>query len=626
MKRRLAAILAADVVGYSRLMGEDEAGTLAAITAHRKELIDPKVRQYNGRTVKLMGDGALMEFASAVDAVAFAVDVQEAMAECNQEVPEKRRIIYRIGINIGDIIVEGDDIYGDGVNVAARLEEREPGGVCIARNVFNQVQGKLDLTFEQLGEKAVKNIAKPVSVYRINLDDKAAALVTPVAQKAVKPDRRWRPVATAAAAVLVLALGGAFWWQPWAPDVESASVERMALPDKPSIAVLAFDNLSGDPRQDYFSDGLSENVITELSRFTDLFVIARNSSFQYKGKNVDVRQIGRELGVRYILEGSVQRSSDQVRVTVQLINAVSGGHVWSERYDRPLTDLFEIQDDLTRQIAAAVGTAYGGAIPRVEVGQDTEEASKRFQAYDLLLRGINSIEKFTKEDIQQGREFLLKAVELDPDYAKAYAKLAISYFLDYAVIGASKGKDALPQVTRYARLAVEADRTEPWAYWAQAYSHLYSQENHDAALQDFEKALAFNPNDADILSEYGWTLCWAGRAEDGLQHVQEAMRLNPHYPDWYLNNLATCYVLLRDHKNVIATIARKSQQLDDKRAYLAASYARTGQMDKAKEQVRVLLEKDPDLTIGRYVATRRFKRSEDRDYFAKSLELAGLPK
>jgi len=313
LARRLTTILAADVVGYGRLVGEDEAGTLAAVKSLRRELIKPKELQYQGRTVKLMGDGALMEFASVVDAVTFAVEVQAAMAERNLEVPEDRRLVYRIGINIGDIIVEGDDIFGDGVNLAARLEGLcEPGGIYVSRNVVEQVKGTLDLTFDDLGEKDVKNIAEPVAVYRVGLDDKAARLVTKLAPGGMTPRRRWWPMPAAVVAVLVLAGGGVLWWQSGQPREEPAVVENTALPlpDKPSVAVLTFANLSDDPSLEYFADGMTEGLITDLSKISGLFVIARNSSFAYKGQQVELHQVAEDLGVRYVLEGSVRRVGD----------------------------------------------------------------------------------------------------------------------------------------------------------------------------------------------------------------------------------------------------------------------------------------------------------------------------
>jgi TolB-like protein/class 3 adenylate cyclase len=398
MQRKLTTILATDVVGYSRLMGEDEAGTLDALKTHRRELLDPKAAQYGGRTIKLMGDGALMEFASVVDAVAFAVEIQCALRDYNADLPGDKRIDYRVGINIGDVIVEGDDIYGDGVNVAARLEgQAEPGGICMARNVYNQVKGKLDLTFEHMGEKEVKNIAEPVSIYRLLLDEKAAALVTPVVRETAKGASQWWPVAAATAVVLLLAAGGVFWWQPWKPEVEPASMERMAfpLPDKPSIAVLPFTNLSDDPNQEYFGDGLAEDLITDLSRISGLFVIARNSSFSYKGQQVKVRQVAEELGVRYVLEGSVRRAGNQVRINAQLIDATTGGHVWAERYDRDLNDIFKLQDEVIGNIVSALAIEL---TDKEKAGRKTREKTGNLQAHEYFLRGKQHLGRFTTKD------------------------------------------------------------------------------------------------------------------------------------------------------------------------------------------------------------------------------------
>ena len=356
-QRRLLAVLSSDVVGYSRLMGRDEAGTLSALKAHRQQIVEPKAAQYRGRTVKLMGDGALMEFGSVVDAVRFAVEFQCAMRESNAGVPEDRQILYRIGINIGDIIVDGDDIHGDGVNIAARLQGlAEPGGICVARNVYNQIKGKLDLDLEHLGEKNVKNIAEPVTVYRIVLDDKAAALVTPVAGAPARVARARRWQAAAAAVVVVSALGALLWWQPWKPEFPPASIERMAqpLPDKPSIAVLPFDNLGGDSQQTYFAEGMAEDLITDLSHLSGIFVIARNSSWAYKDKPTKVQQIAEDLGVRYVLEGSVRRDGELIRINAQLIDALNGHHVWADRYDGSAAEVFALQDKVIRQIVAAL--------------------------------------------------------------------------------------------------------------------------------------------------------------------------------------------------------------------------------------------------------------------------------
>ncbi len=340
VERRLTTILAADVVGYSRLMATDDAGTLTSLKALRRELFEPKTAEYHGRVVKLMGDGTLMEFGSVVDAVTFAVDVQRAMALRNTDVPEDQRITYRIGINIGDIIVEDEDIYGDGVNVAARLEGlAEPGGICVSRTVFNHVQGKVDLGFEDLGEREVKNIPKPVQVFKVLLDSPTTKH-TAVAVAKARRSLRW-PLVAGGLIVSVIVAGLALWQRPWEPREEPASEANMAfpLPDKPSIAVLPFNNMSDDASQEYFADGMTEDLITDLSKISGLFVISRNSAFTYKGKVVKVRQVAEELGVRYVLEGSVRRAGDEVRINAQLIDATTGGHLWAERFDGTLADV-----------------------------------------------------------------------------------------------------------------------------------------------------------------------------------------------------------------------------------------------------------------------------------------------
>jgi adenylate cyclase len=342
--RKLAAILEADMVGFSRLIGADEAGTIARQKAHRRELIDPKIAEHKGRIVKTTGDGLLVEFSSAVDAVLCAVEIQRAITAREADVPKERRIAYRCGINLGEIVIDGDDILGDGVNVAARLEAlAEPGGIRISDTVFKNVKGKLDLGFADLGPQKVKNIAEPVPTYRVLLDPADVGKLVKA-----KPIRLagWRWPALAAAVVLMLSLASVTWWRSWVPEVEPASMERMAfpLPDRPSIAVLPFANLTGDPKQDYVADGMTETLISTLSKIPELFIISRNSSFTYKGKAVKVQQVAEELGVKYVLEGSLQQAAENIRITVQLIDAVKGNHLWSESYDRKFEDLFKLQD------------------------------------------------------------------------------------------------------------------------------------------------------------------------------------------------------------------------------------------------------------------------------------------
>jgi TolB-like protein/class 3 adenylate cyclase len=417
--RRLAAIMAVDVVGYSRLIGADEAGTLARVKAHRVELAEPLIAEYHGRVVKLTGDGALVEFASAVDAVECAVAIQSGMAEREAAEAEERRIRYRIGINVGDIVLEDGDIFGDGVNVAARLEGlAEPGGICIARNVYNQVKGKLDLTFEPMGEHRVKNIAEPVAVYRVLPGPGATAKMRPMA--IARALRRYRLAAIAAAVLLLLVAGATGWYSYWRPDGPLPS-------DQPSIAVLSFDNLSGDAATGRLADGITEDIITDLARFAYLDVIARNSTLPYKDKPVDVRQIGKELNVRYVLEGSIQRQAERVRVTAQLIDAAAGAHVWSERWDRPAQDVFAVQTELAESVANRIG---GHGLVEA-AGRETAKRKRpeNLTAYDLYLLGIEAKHRLTEESLQEAVRLFQRALELDPQLARAWTGLAWAYVL-----------------------------------------------------------------------------------------------------------------------------------------------------------------------------------------------------
>jgi TolB-like protein/class 3 adenylate cyclase len=591
LKRRLTTILAADVVGYSRLMGEDDAGTLTTLKTLRRELVKPKEIQYRGRTVKLMGDGALMEFASVVDAVAFAVEIQVVMAERHEEVPEDRRIVYRMGINIGDIIVEGDDIYGDGVNVAARLEGLcDPGGVCVSRNVFNQVKGKLDLTFEHLGEKEVKNIAEPVSVYRVVLDDKAAAIVTPLVQEAARPKHRRWPVVAGAVVVSIVAVGGALWWQPWKPDVELASVEHMAfpLPDKPSIAVLPFNNLSDDQSQDYFTDGMTEDLITDLSKISGLFVISRNSSFSYKGQRVKVRQVAEELGVRYVLEGSVRRAGEEVRINAQLIDATTGGHLWAERYDGTLEDIFDLQDKVTAQIVAALKVSLTGE----EVAEQERHQTENAVAHDAYLQGWALYKLGSLEDFKRALPFLKSAVELDSDYAQAHAALAALY-LDILERGwAFDLNMPSSRAEEFANkhLEVALQRPTPLAYAVSARMML-SYGLADLALAEAEQAVALDGNDAAALAGLADVLIRTDRPAEALESIERALRLDPHHPPDYLVTLGGALFGLERFEEALSAFERAIQRIPDNvvpRIYRAAALAFLGRIEEADDAIEAV--------------------------------------
>jgi len=621
MERKLVAILAADVVGYSRLMELDEAGTLAALKVHRQELIDPEIAEHRGRLFKLMGDGALVEFASVVDAVTCAVAIQDGMAARNRDLAEDRRIEFRIGVHLGDVMVEDDDLYGDGVNVAARLEGlAEPGGICISQQAYDQIETKLDLAYEDLGEQQVKNIARPLHSYRV----RRAGAVPPAPKTAKR--RGWsatRIAGSAAVVVLVVAGVALGWWQPWKPVFEPASVERMAfpLPERPSIAVLPFDNMSGDPEQEYFADGITENIITELSRFPSLFVIARNSTFTYKGRAVKVQQVSEELGVRYVLEGSVQRSNERIRISVQLIDATTGHHLWAERYDSDLDDFFAVQDETTEQIVATLATERGELADAWQK-RTARKGTESLEAYDLELRGSQIASGYTKEAFARGKELYEKAIAADPDYARPYAHLALT--LVWEVYSKWAPEESLNRAVDLAKEAIARDDGEAWGHWALGAAYLKLGQ-YERAVAEYEKALALNPNDADVLAETSFLLAWVGRAEEGIENVKTAMRLNPRYGDWYLWGLGVAYYDAHKYEEAAATLAsRKSPNLKSN-LYLAAAYAQLGRQSEATATVRNILEDNPDSSIELWGRAQPYQNEADLNHYIDGLRKAGLP-
>jgi len=626
LARRLTTILAADVVGYSRLMGRDEAGTLAALNALRRQLIKPKELQYHGRTVKLMGDGVLMEFASVVDAVSFAVEVQMAMREGNAAVPEDLQIVYRMGINIGDIIVEGDDIYGNGVNVAARLEGLcEPGGVCVSRDVFSQVKGKLDLGFEHLGEREVKNIAEPVTVYRVVLDGKAAALVTPVVHAAgTRGPGRW-PIVAAGLSLSLLGIAGLAWWQPWAPAAQHASVERMAfpLPDKPSIAVLPFKNISDDSSQEYFADGMTEDLITDLSKISGLFVIARNSSFVYKDRPVEVRQVAEDLGVRYVLEGSVRRIGDQVRINTQLIDATTGGHVWAERYDRELDNIFAVQDAIIERVVQAL-ELHLTAAEQEQQGDKPQTTS--LEAYDLVLRARKLMTRFDRKAANEARDLLQRAIEIDPAYAEAYSFLGFYYFDEWRVWGVKRDQN-LSRALDLATTAVELSPSDPAPHVLSALVHQWRGE-FDAANAQADTAIALEPKDAITLSNLGSMLVYAGRAEQARSAMEQAIRLDPFHPPNYLEWLANAYWLIGDSAQCV-DLAERGIALDPDyvslHVVLAVCYAALGRDAEAQAAAAEILRIKPRFTLKAYSSYVPYADDGDQQRRVDLLRKAGVP-
>ena len=524
MERRLTAILAADVVGYSRLMEVDEARTLALLKSLRTELIDPAIAVNSGRVVKLMGDGALVEFASVVDAVACAVAVQKGLVERNATIPEDQRIEFRIGVHLGDVMVEGDDLYGDGVNVAARLEGlSETGGVCISQQVLDQVETKLDLSYEDLGEQQVKNITRPVRAYRVLVGEKLAS--TPRMSRRSGPGMAFM-AGSALVVLLIVGVVVAISWQPWAPREEPASVEAMAfsLPDKPSIAVLPFNNMSEDRNQEYFADGMTEDLITDLSKISGLFVIARNSSFSYKGQQVKVRQVAEELGVQFVLEGSVRRAGDEVRINAQLIDATTGGHLWADRYDGSVADIFDLQDEVTKQIVDALAIKLT-AQEAERVGEFGTEVA---EAHDSYLLGLSFYHLRTPEGFAQAKINFKRAMDLDPNYSEPIVTLAKMYAQARTIAFTRALKINEWEWGSKARslLALVEGRTNAEYHVVRSWlaMHLFQ---HERAIEEAEAALRLSPNDLDAMEALARALIFAGRPRDGLVVAKRAMRQNP---------------------------------------------------------------------------------------------------
>jgi TolB-like protein/class 3 adenylate cyclase/Tfp pilus assembly protein PilF len=635
VERRLTTILAADVVGYSRLMAADEAGTLTSLKAIRRELIEPKTTEHHGRVVKLIGDGTLMEFGSVVDAVRFAVDVQQAIAERNAKVLEDRRITYRMGINIGDIIVEGDDIYGDGVNVAARLEGlAEPGGICLSDMVHQNVKAKLDLAFEDLGEQQVKNIPEPVRVFKVLLDAPVAEHTAALAP-AAKRSLRW-PIAAGSLIVLVIVAGAILWQRPWEVREEPASVENMAfpLPDKPSIAVLPFANMSGDPEQEYFADGMAEDLITDLSKISGLFVIARNSSFSYKGQQVKVRQVAEELGVRYVLEGSVRRAGDEVRINAQLIDATTGGHIWAERYDGTLADVFDLQDKVTGDIVAALSLVLSPDQAQAREGVETRSP----EAYDLFLKGWEHYRKRTLDHYAKAMTFFQEAVELDPDFSRAHAAMASIYWdsaYDEWSVVLGIGRDKAKEL---ARASLESALRHPTPLAHQVASEIFIRDwEHDKAIEEAKRSLAINPNDADGNYALAGALIMAGRPEDAADLLEQARRLDPLSQDYYAfaNGIAQ---FGRDNFAAAAASFERAIELnpdywepDPSDGFckvcelLLSAYGYLGRMDDAKIMLEKVYTYWPQFNVNSMLYWWPYKQPEDRDRLANGLRKAGVP-
>lgn len=608
VERRLAAILAADVVGYSHLVEQDEADTLSALKALRREVIDPLLAEHHGRIVKLMGDGAIAEFGSVVDAVACAVAVQKNVASWQVAVPAERRIVFRIGINLGDVVIDGEDLLGDGVNIAARLEQIcRPGGVLISGTAFDHLQGKLDLPLEFVGAQHVKNIDRPIRTYRVRLDSEVSQRPTP---------QVWRWALAAVALLFAAVIPGGVWWLgPGQP----------ALAGRPSIAVLALDNLSGDPEQRYLADGFAEDIITELARNKELAVLARNTSLSLKGRDQVADAAARALGVRYILEGSLRRAGESLRLTARLIDSNSGQHMWAAQYDIQAKDIIATQDDIAHRVA----TTLFSEVRETEKAASLRRAPESLDVYELALRGLALKHQFNAEAYRAGRAALRRAIELDPNYAPAYAYLGYLEAID-AVAGytGEKRPENLDAAIATIRRAIELDPRMAYAYQALGFA-LSANGQPWEALQAEERAVELGPNDADNQLFYGRELASNGRFAEAVAAGERAFALNPMAPIYYYALHARSLYGTRQYEAAVKTtgtcVDRRSYHRTCRTIRVAALVA-LGRTEEAKAEMSDLLAQAPTFTLRNAAATSGYGGHADmNEQFLSRLREAGLP-
>ncbi len=622
VKRKLTAILNADVKGYSRLMGEDEKGTVHTLNAY-KEVMTGLIQHHHGRVVDAPGDNLLAEFASVVDAVECSVEIQKELKTRNAELPENRRMEFRIGINLGDVIEEGEGIYGDGVNISARLESlSEAGGICISGTAFDQVKNKLSVGYQYLGKQPVKNIPDPVRAYKVLMGPEAVGKV--IGEKEPK-ETRWEWKAVAAGVALALVAGGLVWnFYLRAPRIEPASKEEMAfpLPEKPSIAVLPFVNMSEDPKQEYFSDGITEEIITALSKVPRLFVIARNSTFTYKGKTVKVKQVAEELGVRYVLEGSVRKAGEKVRITAQLIDALSGHHLWAERYDRDLKDIFALQDEITLKITTALQV-------KLTLGEQARLMAKgttNLEAYLKLMQYREQVQWVTQEGNAAARKLAEEIIALDPKYPRGYLSLAVTHLTDVVLGLSASPQQSLARCIELAKKAVSLDDSYSFAYAVLGLAYVFARE-HDKGVAEAERAVALDPNSAENLFYLAFGLCYAGRPAEAIPFIESAVRLNPIPLPVHLDWMAWAYRLTGRYEKAIEA-AKKSIRVGPNNQYahvnLLASYIALGLEKEARAEAAELLRINPNFSVDQSVKRMPFKNQAENDRLADALYKAGL--
>jgi len=588
VERRLAAVLAADVAGYSRLMGLDEEGTLARLKIARKTVVDPALASHRGRIVKTTGDGMLVEFASAVDAARCAVEVQRGMVDHNADVPQEVRLEFRIGIHIGDIIVDDNDIFGDGVNIAARLEGiAEPGGVCISDDTQRQIRTKVDFAFDDMGPQALKNISEPIRAWRMRVGASSASALR-----------------------------------------KSASVssgQTLALPDKPSIAVLPFQNMSGDPEQEYFVDGLTEDIITELARISSMSVIARNSTFVYKGKAIDVKRVGRELGARYVLEGSVRHANQRVRVTAQLVETVAGRHLWAEKYDRDLADIFEIQDEITRSVVGSTETQV--VLSEGSLAERRERPD--FRTWDLAKRGLKKIYELTRESLEVAHEIAGELTRIDPSFAKGHQLLAAAKYHLVLMGYSNSPREMLDAALQSAQKSILLDDTDERSYWILGGILGQGLGRHDKAISAYRRALELNPSFSVAFGSLGTVLALAGRVDESIRNSETCVSLNSRDPSIFFrfSGLALAHFVAQDYAKAREWSGKAVQRKRDwwqGHALLVSSCALLGEHDEARAAVRDWLQAIPSATVSN-LPPLPFRNATDTERFRDGLRKAAFP-
>ncbi len=610
VKRKLAAIVSTDVKDYSRLMADNEVETIKSIKACRK-LISQQVWEHQGRVVDSPGDNILSEFSSVTSAVECAVEIQKALLGHNKDIADDRKMEFRIGINLGDIIEDDRRIYGDGLNIAARLEGvADGGGICISGSAYDQVKNKLPLGYEFLGNQELKNIAEPVPVYRVLTDPES---VGKLKYKCIKDNPRHKIIKRITALVilfLIIFVGGFLYKMKtgFTPGEHRKMIKEkimsLRIPDKPSIAVLPFTNMSGDKEQDYFSDGLTEDLITDLSKVSGLFVIARNSVFAYKGKNVKVDKIGRELGVKYVLEGSIRKMGDRVRITAQLIDTKSEGHVWAERYDRDLHDIFSLQDEVREKIVKALAVQMTTDDEKRIMMKDTDN----LEAYDYYLKSSDLCDSKDLENLEEGRKLLRKAIALDPNFAKAYAALGKTYFTQW-VFGGDKDMAILNKVYEYGQKAITINKDEPSGYSQLAHYYLWTKQ-HDSAIEEIQKAIDLDPNNSQWLGTMGELQTYAGNPESGITYLKKAMRLDPKYPSWLLFSLGQAYWLIKDYDLAVETFKKSIEHFPSfwpSYLLLAICYDEKGMKEESQKYAKKALEENENLPFQNWEQLVPFK-------------------